>query len=122
MRRRPQPAGLHDPMIPTRTMTALAAGVSSYALALAAHAQPASAAAAAVLADAAVEELVVIGNSRATAALASPVPVDVVGAETLEKTGGVVLNQALQRTLPSFNFPQGQNASKGSSGIRSAAL
>ena len=122
MRRRPQPAGLHDPMIPTRTMTALAAGVSSYALALAAHAQPASAAAAAVLADAAVEELVVIGNSRATAALESPVPVDVVGAETLEKTGGVVLNQALQRTLPSFNFPQGQNASKGSSGIRSASL
>ncbi len=68
------------------------------------------------------EELVVIGNRRATAALQSAVPVDVVSQQTLERTGAVNLNQALQRLLPSFNFPQTQNAVKGTYGTRSASL
>jgi iron complex outermembrane receptor protein len=63
----------------------------------------------------------VVGSSRATTVLKAASPVDVVTPAQLN-TGGVVLNQALQHLLPSFQFPQGQNASKGSSGIRSASL
>jgi iron complex outermembrane receptor protein len=68
------------------------------------------------------EEIVVLGNQRATAAIKSAVPVDVVGQSSLERTGTVNLNQALQRLLPSFNFPQTQNAVKGTYGTRSASL
>ncbi|MBC2665454.1 TonB-dependent receptor [Novosphingobium flavum] len=65
--------------------------------------------------------IVVVGSTRATTVLQSSTPVDVVSNQEIG-TGGVVLNQALQHILPSFQFPQGQNASKGSSGIRSASL
>jgi len=68
------------------------------------------------------EDIVVTGTQRATAVLKSPAPVDVVGEAALERTGTVNLNQALQRLLPSFNFPQTQNAVKGTYGTRSASL
>jgi outer membrane receptor protein involved in Fe transport len=68
------------------------------------------------------EDLVVVGNRRATAALDSAVPVDVVSQDSLGRTGTLNLNQSLQRLLPSFNFPQTQNAVKGTYGTRSASL
>jgi iron complex outermembrane receptor protein len=68
------------------------------------------------------DEIVVLGSQRATVAIRSVVPVDVVGQDSLERTGTVNLNQALQRLLPSFNFPQTQNAVKGTYGTRSASL
>ncbi|MCT8003163.1 TonB-dependent receptor [Sphingomonas sanguinis] len=67
-------------------------------------------------------EIVVVGNQRTTVALDSPVPVDVISQDTLGRTGTVNLNQSLQRLLPSFNFPQTQNAVKGTYGTRSASL
>lgn len=67
--------------------------------------------------------VIVLGTTRAdVTALTSLAPVDVIGSEAIERTGALNLNQALQRLLPSFNFPQGQNASKGATGIRSASL
>jgi iron complex outermembrane receptor protein len=68
------------------------------------------------------DEIIVLGSQRATVAIKSAVPVDVVGQAALERTGTVNLNQALQRLLPSFNFPQTQNAVKGTYGTRSASL
>ncbi|MDB5690740.1 MAG: TonB-dependent siderophore receptor, partial [Sphingomonas bacterium] len=68
------------------------------------------------------DEIIVLGSQRATAAIKSAVPVDVVGQAALERTGTINLNQALQRLLPSFNFPQTQNAVKGTYGTRSASL
>ena len=68
------------------------------------------------------DDIVVVGSQRATTALESAVPVDVVSQDVLQRTGTVNLNQALQRLLPSFNFPQTQNAVKGTYGTRSASL
>jgi iron complex outermembrane receptor protein len=68
------------------------------------------------------DTVVVLGTSRQDAtALTSTAPVDVVTPQQLQETGAVTVNQALSRLHPSFNFPQGQNASKGQ-GVRSASL
>jgi len=83
------------------------------------HAQETSTAAAA---NEVLDTVVVLGTSRQDlTALTSTAPVDVVTPEQLKETGAVTVNQALSRLHPSFNFPQGQNASKGQ-GVRSASL
>jgi len=97
----------------------LGASVSAPALAWAQAVDPGAAPPTTAQAD--VDPLVVVGASRARTVLSAATPVDVVTPRQLNG-GGVVLNQALQHLLPSFQFPQGQNASKGSSGIRSASL
>jgi len=55
-------------------------------------------------------------------ALQSLAPVELITPEQLQNSGAVTLNQALSQLVPSFNFPQGQNASKGTSAVRSASL
>jgi iron complex outermembrane receptor protein len=68
------------------------------------------------------DTVVVLGTSRQDAtALTSTAPVDVITPTQLQETGAITINQALSRLHPSFNFPQGQNASKGQ-GVRSASL
>ncbi|MFT4198723.1 MAG: TonB-dependent receptor [Pseudoxanthomonas sp.] len=69
------------------------------------------------------DNVVVVGTSRSDVTeLTSLAPVDVISVDAIQATGAISLNQALQRLLPSFNFPQGQNFAKGTNGVRSASL
>ncbi|OTG87465.1 hypothetical protein B9T31_02885 [Acinetobacter sp. ANC 4558] len=69
------------------------------------------------------QEVVVLGTKRNNVkALESLAPVEIISSKTLEQTGALTLNQALNQLIPSFNFPQGQNASKGTGAVRSASL
>jgi iron complex outermembrane receptor protein len=53
------------------------------------------------------ETVVVTGTRRTNRTVAdSPVPVDVLSAETLSNTGFTEINRALTQEVPSFNFPQ----------------
>ena len=68
-------------------------------------------------------EVVVLGTNRSNVkALESLAPIEVISNKTLEQSGAATLNQALSQLVPSFNFPQGQNASKGTGAVRSASL
>jgi iron complex outermembrane receptor protein len=68
-------------------------------------------------------DVVVIGTNRTNVkALESLAPIDTIAAQQLQQTGATTLNQALNQLIPSFNFPQGQNASKGTGSVRSASL
>ena len=68
-------------------------------------------------------EVVVLGTNRSNVkALESLAPVEVISNKTLEQSGAATLNQALSQLVPSFNFPQGQNAAKGTGAVRSASL
>ena len=51
--------------------------------------------------------IVVTGTRRTDRTIAdSPVPVDVISAESLANTGHTEVNRALTQEVPSFNFPQ----------------
>ena len=73
--------------------------------------------------DTTLATVVTLGTRRQdVTALKSLAPVELITPEQIEHTGAVTLNQALSQLVPSFNFPQGQNASKGTSAVRSASL
>jgi iron complex outermembrane receptor protein len=104
----------------------LASGASVMVLCAAIH-SPAMAQAAAIApiaADgaAALDEVVIVGNRRATQVLESANAVDLLNREELDVGGGVSLQQGLYRQVPSFNFPQGQAARQGGGAARSASL
>ena len=84
---------------------------------------PAPAAAGATAPDK-LDEIIVTGTRvKGRTALDSPVPVDVLSARDLAKTGAVggELGQALQSLAPSFNFPR-QSNSGGADHVRAAQL
>jgi iron complex outermembrane receptor protein len=69
-----------------------------------------------------VEEIVVTGTRRADRTLAeSPVPVDVISAGELERSGLGEVNKVLNALVPSFNFPQ-PTITDGTDHIRPATL
>ncbi len=75
-------------------------------------------------ADSELDEIIVTGTRvKGRTVLDSPVPVDVVSAHDLTKTGAVAgeLGQALQSLVPSFNFPR-QSNSGGADHVRAAQL
>ncbi|WP_069865597.1 TonB-dependent receptor [Pseudomonas citronellolis] len=73
--------------------------------------------------DPVLDTVVTLGTRRQdVTALQSLAPVELITPEQLQNSGAVTLNQALSQLVPSFNFPQGQNASKGTSAVRSASL
>ena len=66
--------------------------------------------------------IVVTGTRRTDRTIAdSPVPVDVISAETLANTGHTEMNRALTQEVPSFNFPQ-PSITDGTDVIRPATL
>ncbi|MEO6360060.1 MAG: TonB-dependent receptor [Sphingomicrobium sp.] len=66
--------------------------------------------------------IVVTGTRRTDRTIAnSPVPVDVISAETLSNTGFTEVNRALTQEVPSFNFPQ-PSITDGTDVIRPATL
>jgi iron complex outermembrane receptor protein len=66
--------------------------------------------------------IVVTGTRRTDRTVAdSPVPVDVLSAETLSNTGFTEVNRALTQEVPSFNFPQ-PSITDGTDVIRPATL
>jgi iron complex outermembrane receptor protein len=66
--------------------------------------------------------IVVTGTRRNDRTVAdSPVPVDVISAETLSNTGFTEVNRALTQEVPSFNFPQ-PSITDGTDVIRPATL
>src|SRR5215210_3713557 len=66
--------------------------------------------------------IVVTGTRRTDRTVAdSPVPVDVISAESLSHTGSTELNRALTQEVPSFNFPQ-PSITDGTDVIRPATL
>lgn len=74
-------------------------------------------------ADPVLATVVTLGTRRQdVTALQSLAPVELITPEQITRTGAVTLNQALTQLVPSFNFPQGQNASKGTSAVRAASL
>ena len=94
--------------------------------ALATAQAPAARAAEAAAAPAAdtLDEVIVTGTrTKGRTVLDSPVPVDVLSAHDLSKTGAVAgeLAQALQSLVPSFNFPR-QSDSGGADHVRAAQL
>ena len=81
---------------------------------------PAEASAPADSPDASV--IVVTGTRRNDRTVAdSPVPVDVISAESLANTGHTEINRALTQEVPSFNFPQ-PSITDGTDVIRPATL
>ena len=69
-----------------------------------------------------VEEIIVTGTRRADRTLAeSPVPVDVISASELERSGQGEVNKLLNSLVPSFNFPQ-PTITDGTDHIRPATL
>jgi iron complex outermembrane recepter protein len=101
----------------------LAAGLSPFAL----MAQPAFAQAVVTAADddasgAAEETIIVTGTRRADRTVAdSPVPIDVITAESLSTSGFTETNRLLNQTVPSFNFPQ-PSITDGTDVVRPATL
>ena len=68
------------------------------------------------------DAIVVTGTRRTDRTVAnSPVPVDVITAESLSQTGHTELNKALTQEVPSFNFPQ-PSITDGTDVIRPATL
>ncbi|HET7817614.1 MAG TPA: TonB-dependent receptor [Sphingomicrobium sp.] len=68
------------------------------------------------------DEIVVTGTRRVDRTVAdSPVPVDVISAETLSQSGHTEINRALTQEVPSFNFPQ-PSITDGTDVIRPATL
>lgn len=66
--------------------------------------------------------IVVTGTRRTDRTVAdSPVPVDVISAESLANTGHTEVNRALTQEVPSFNFPQ-PSITDGTDVIRPATL
>ena len=68
------------------------------------------------------QTIIVTGTRRTDRTVAnSPVPVDVISAETLQNTGFTEINRALTQEVPSFNFPQ-PSITDGTDVIRPATL
>jgi len=68
------------------------------------------------------ETIVVTGTRRSDRTVAdSPVPVDVISAESISHTGQTETNRILNQLVPSFNFPQ-PSIADGSDAIRPATL
>jgi iron complex outermembrane receptor protein len=69
------------------------------------------------------EQTIVITGTRATnrTVANSPVPVDVIGADQINKTGQTETNRVLNQLVPSFNFPQ-PSIADGSDALRPATL
>lgn len=69
-----------------------------------------------------IEQIVVTGTRVAGRSVSdTAVPIDIVGAEALERSGNTELNQALSVALPSFNFPR-PGLADGTDTIRPATL
>jgi iron complex outermembrane receptor protein len=103
----------------------LLAGFSTIAFASTAFAQDAPAAPTQPAADANAApgaEIIVTGTRRTDRTVAdSPVPVDVLSAESLSQSGHTEINRALTQEVPSFNFPQ-PSITDGTDVIRPATL
>ncbi len=68
------------------------------------------------------QTIIVTGTRRADRTVAnSPVPVDVISAETLSHSGFTEINRQLTQEVPSFNFPQ-PSITDGTDVIRPATL
>ena len=108
------------------TRSILLAGLSALAMAAPAAAQDVPAAEPAPAAPAAQADegntIIVTGTRRTDRTVAdSPVPVDVISAESLANTGHTEVNRALTQEVPSFNFPQ-PSITDGTDVIRPATL
>src|SRR5690242_3617800 len=110
------------------TRAYLLAGLSSLALAVPAHAQQNEEAVQNAAPAQAQGELpsqstiIVTGTRRMDRTVAnSPVPVDVISAESISHTGFTEVNRALTQEVPSFNFPQ-PSITDGTDVIRPATL
>src|SRR3954452_4769962 len=104
--------------------TLLLAGLSPLALAQPAFAQPGAPAAQASAQGQmpANEQIVITGTRTANRTVAnSPVPVDVIGADQINKTGQTDTNRVLNQLVPSFNFPS-PSIADGSDALRPATL
>ena len=115
-------------MIGTTARSILLLSFSSIAFASVAAAQDTSAPAGELVpaqADAGANDastIVVTGTRRTDRTVAdSPVPVDVISAESLANTGHTEINRALTQEVPSFNFPQ-PSITDGTDVIRPATL
>ena len=72
--------------------------------------------------DEKIEQIVVTGTRVAGRSVSdTAVPIDIVGADVLERAGNTELNQALSVALPSFNFPR-PGLADGTDTIRPATL
>ncbi|MDP2714142.1 TonB-dependent siderophore receptor [Rheinheimera sp.] len=72
--------------------------------------------------DAKIEQIVVTGTRVAGRSVSdTAVPIDIVGATALERSGNTELNQALSIALPSFNFPR-PGLADGTDTVRPATL
>src|SRR4051812_8332660 len=68
------------------------------------------------------EQIVITGTRTASRTVAnSPVPVDVIGADQINKTGQTETNRVLNQLVPSFNFPS-PSIADGSDALRPATL
>jgi iron complex outermembrane receptor protein len=68
------------------------------------------------------EQIVITGSRAANRTVAnSPVPVDVIGADQINKTGQTETNRVLNQLVPSFNFPS-PSIADGSDALRPATL
>ena len=104
------------------TRSILLAGLSALAMAAPAAAQEAPAPAPPPAAAQPESTIVVTGTRRSDRTVAdSPVPVDVLSAETLSQSGHTEINRALTQEVPSFNFPQ-PSITDGTDVIRPATL
>ena len=105
----------------------LLAGISSFSLISPAIAQETATAAIPPVAQAQSESvdertIIVTGTRRSDRTVAdSPVPIDVIGAEAINRTGQTETNKILNQLVPSFNFPQ-PSIADGSDALRPATL
>jgi iron complex outermembrane receptor protein len=68
------------------------------------------------------QTLIVTGTRRSDRTVAdSPVPIDVIGSEAINRTGQTETNRILNQLVPSFNFPQ-PSIADGSDTLRPATL
>lgn len=115
--------------VPSQTAAGKASGRHTTRLALAITAVLAGAPLLAAQADNGAAEsrqldpVVVVGaRSGYATALESSAPVQVVSAETLQDSGSLTLSEALQKTIPSFNFPTSTPSSNAASFVKGVAL
>ena len=68
------------------------------------------------------DQIIVTGTRRSDRTVAdSPVPIDVIGGETLSNSGYTETNKVLNQLVPSFNFPQ-PSITDGTDALRPATL
>ncbi len=70
-----------------------------------------------------VEEVIVLGTRRSdVTAFESSAPVDIVGAQAIQRIAATDISEALQRVSPSVNFPQGAVSPMGAGNGKSVSL